>query len=102
MASASDTAPLAANLDLRLVQEAGGQCQREAWRRLAHGTLGPVLQEVGVELADKLGTPELSFDLSALYASDLVGRVQAFSRLIQGNVSPDIALAVAGLLVQPE
>ena len=39
--------------------EAGtdGTAQREAWRRLAHETLSPVLQEAGVELADKLDTP---------------------------------------------
>ena len=59
-------------------------------------------QEVGVELADKLGTPELVFDLSSLYASDLVGCAQAFLGLIQGEVSTDTALAIVDLMVASE
>ena len=34
-----------------------------------------------------------------MYASDLVGRSQVFSRLVQGEVSPELALAIAGLMV---
>ena len=52
-----------------------------------------------MELADKLDTPELTWDLTAMYASDLVGRSQVFSRLVQGEVSPEPALAIAGLMV---
>ena len=74
---------------------ADGTSQREAWRRMAHGTLAPVLDEVGVELADKLGTPGITFDISSLYASDLVGRAQVFSRLVQAEVPTAKALAVA-------
>lgn len=62
---------------------------------MAHGTLAPVLAEVGVELAEKLGTPGIAFDLSSLYASDLVGRSQVFSRLLQAEVPMAQALAVA-------
>ena len=78
-----------------LDSRADGTSQREAWRRMAHGTLAPVLAEVGVELADKLGTPGMEFDLSSLYASDLVGRSQVFHRLIEAEVPVAKAMAIA-------
>ena len=57
--------------------------------------MAPVLAEVGVELADKLGTPGINFDLSSLYASDLVGRAMVFSRLVAAEVPVATAMAVA-------
>ena len=83
-----------------LLGRTDGTAMREGWRQLLHGTLRPVARTVGDELARKLDLPEPPvFDFSALYASDLAGRAQAFGKLVTGGMAVTEALGLAGLLV---
>ena len=75
-----------------------GTSQREAWRRFAHGSVGPVAKLVAAELAAKLDAPGLAFDFGALYASDLVGRAGAFQRMVAGGMEVDEAAKLSGVL----
>ena len=87
----------ACGVPISLATDADGTSQREAWRRFSHGTLAPMLAAVAVELSAKLDAPGLAFDLSALYASDLVGRAGAAARLVGAGMALPDALDVAGL-----
>ena len=79
--------------------KADGTSQREAWRRFAHGSVGPVARIVARELADKLDAPGLAFGFEALYASDVVGRAGAFQRMVAGGMDPAKAAGLSGLMV---
>ena len=54
-----------------LARAVGRNAGREEMRRFLHSTIAPVARIVAGEMADKLDTPGLSFDFSALFASDL-------------------------------
>ncbi len=56
----------------------------------------PLGDQIAQELTSKLETP-IEFDFTHLYAHDLVGRTQAFDRLISGGVDVARALAISGL-----
>ena len=81
-----------------LIQEADGTAQREAWRRFVHGAVIPVSRIMARELADKLDAPGLAFDFGGLYASDVVGRASAFSRMVQGGMDVGEAASLSGLI----
>ena len=61
-----------------LLERADGTLAREEMRRFLHSTISPVARVVASELEVKLDTPGLSFDFSALFASDLSGAGQGF------------------------
>ena len=75
---------------------------RESYRRLASATIFPLLQTIMQEWSRKVGP--VTFDLSALRASDQVGisralgsRANAVSKLVLAGVSLDEALSLAGV-----
>ena len=68
-----------------------GTAQREGYRRFAASTIEPVLKVVAEELRVKLNTPALAFDVSSLYARDLVGRAGSFRSLTGGGMDVDRA-----------
>ena len=86
-----------------LMGRSDGTLAREGWRQLLHGTLRPVARMIADELAAKLdlSAPPV-FDFTALYASDLAGRAQAFQKLVAGGVAIESALATTGLLAMDE
>ena len=86
-----------------LMGRSDGTLAREGWRQLLHGTLRPVARIIADELAAKLdlSAPPV-FDFTALYASDLAGRAQAFQKLVAGGVALESALATTGLLAMDE
>ena len=81
-----------------IYSQADGTNQREAWRRFAHGSVGPVARIVGQEIEAKLDTGPLVWDLSDLYASDIVGRSSAFKRLVDSGMPLQDAASVSGIL----
>lgn len=81
-----------------LVNDADGTAQREAWRRFVHGAVIPVSRIIGTEIADKLAAPGLAFDFGGLYASDVVGRAQAFKGMVAGGMDVERAAGLSGLL----
>ena len=87
----------ACGVPVSLATDADGTSQRESWRRFVMGAVEPLLELVVEELERKLET-RISFDLSNLMAHDVVGRSQAFQRMIQGGLSVDDALAKSGLM----
>ena len=76
---------------------ADGTAQREAWRRFLHGALSPLARVLSAELAMKLDTPSLRFDLSELYASDVQGRGRAYASLVNAGYDTDLAARVVGV-----
>ena len=75
---------------------------RESYRRLASATIFPLLQTIMQEWSRKVGP--MTFDLSALRASDQVGisralgsRANAVSKLVASGVPLDQALDLAGI-----
>ena len=75
-----------------------GTGRREDYRRLAHGALIPQSRIWAAEIGEKLLVPPPVFDLSDLYASDQVGRVNAFAKMVQSGVSISDAAAQSGIL----
>ena len=55
-----------------------------------------------MELADKLDAPDLAFDFSALFASDLQGRSRSFASMVKSGMPLDKAAALAGLMVDDD
>ena len=86
----------ACGVPVSLATDADGTSQRESWRRFVHGPVVALAANVGAELALKLDTP-VSFTFGSLYASDLVGRASALSRLVKASMPLDEARAVCGL-----
>ena len=85
-----------------LLERADGTWAREEFRRFLHSTISPVARVVAGELADKLDTPGLAFDFSALFASDLSGRARAFQSMVGGGMSIEKAASLAGLMVSDD
>ena len=69
----------------------------KAHRRFLHGTIAPVAQLLAQECEAKLDVA-VTFDFSALYASDIVGRAAAFQRLVTGGMTPAEAAGLSGLI----
>ena len=82
-----------------LLERADGTLAREEMRRFLHSTISPVARMISGELAQKLDTPGLAFDFSALFASDLSGRARAFQSMVGGGMEISAAAALAGLMV---
>ncbi len=52
------------------------------------------------ELTRKLDLPSLDFKFRSLWASDLIGRTQAFQRLVQGGMGIQEAVSAAGIMAE--
>ena len=85
-----------------LIERSDGTLAREEMRRFLHSTISPVARVVADEMAVKLDTPGLSFDFSALFASDLSGRARAFQSIVGGGMEVGKAAALAGLMVDDD
>ena len=85
-----------------LIERSDGTLAREEMRRFLHSTISPVARVVADEMAVKLDTPGLSFDFSALFASDLSGRARAFQSMVGGGMEVEKAAALAGLMVDDD
>ena len=81
---------------------ADGTLAREELRRFAHTTIEPVARAIAGERAAKLDTPELAFDFSALFASDLSGRARSFASMVKAGMDLTQAAGLAGLLVDDD
>ena len=69
---------------------------REAWRRFILSSCAGMAALISDELGAKMAPTAITFD--ALHGHDLVGRSQAYSRLVgEGKLSSDAALKVVGL-----
>ena len=62
--------------------------------------LRPSGEIVAAELADRLGTPGLRLDFSALFASDITVRARAFASMVQAGMNVEKAAALSGLLAE--
>ena len=71
---------------------------REGWRRFVMGSVEPLLAIVRQELAEKLDTPALAFDLSSLWAHDLAGRASSFKAMVTAGMEPAKAAGLSGLV----
>ena len=88
----------ACGVPVSLASDADGTSQRESWRRFAMGSVAPLLRIVASELARKLDSPGLRFDLGDLWAHDQAGRAQAFAKLVGAGMSLADAAAASGVL----
>ena len=86
----------ACGVPVSLATDADGTAQRESLRRFVHVNVAALAAIVGAELGQKLDTP-VSFTFAGLYASDLVGRSNALSRLVKATMPLDEARVVCGL-----
>ena len=82
-----------------LLERSDGTLAREEMRRFLHSTISPAARIVADEMAVKLDTPDLAFDFSNLFASDLSGRARAFQSMVGGGMDVGKAAALAGLMV---
>ena len=94
---AAESVLSACGVPVSLVTDADGTSQREAWRRFVMGSVEPLLEIVGMEIAAKLETA-VSFDLSRLWAHDLAGRAASFKAMVTAGMDPAKAAALSGLL----
>ena len=85
-----------------LIERSDGTLAREEMRRFLHSTISPIARVIAGELADKLDTPGLALDFSALFASDLSGRARAFQSMVGGGMDVGKAAALAGLMVNDD
>ena len=92
----------ALGVPISLLTDADGLSQRESWRRFIWGSVAPLSRSIGHELSSKLDLPDLKFDFSALYASDITGRAAAFKRLVESGMPIAEAAAITGLVAADE
>ena len=90
----------ACQVPISLITDADGTSQREAWRRFVMGSVEPLSQRMAEELSRKLDLPSLDFKFRSLWASDLIGRTQAFQRLVQGGMGIQEAVSAAGIMAE--
>ena len=69
---------------------------REAWRRFAASTIGPIARLTGEVLTAGLGDP-VELDVRPLRAWDTAGQARAYHVLRQGGMSDAEAADAAGL-----
>ena len=88
----------ALGVPVSLLTDADGVSQRESWRRFIWGSCAPLSRIIGHELSSKLDLPDLKFDWSALYASDITGRAAATRRLVEAGMPIAEAASITGLV----
>lgn len=81
-----------------LFTDADGTAQREAWRRFCHGSVKPLARIVEAAVRDALDLPDFALSFDGLYASDVVGRAQAFARMVSGGMDVAEAAGLSGLI----
>ena len=86
----------ALGVPVSLLTDSDGVSQRESWRRFIWGIVAPLSRIIGHELSSKLDLPDLKFDWSALYASDITGRAAATRRLVEAGMPIEQPLASRG------
>ena len=77
----------------------GAGAAREAWRLCLFGVLAPLGRLVESELQAKL-EDTVNIGWSDLRASDLSGRARAMQSMVNGGMSVNDAVSVAGLMVE--
>ena len=83
-----------------LFNDADGTSKREALRQWHMGVVRPLARMLSAELTEKFNTAiTLKFDN---YPLDLIGRAQAFQKLVAGGVAVNEALATSGLLADDD
>ena len=92
----------ALGVPVSLLTDADGVSQRESWRRFIWGSVAPLARIIGHELSSKLDLPDLKFDWSALYASDITGRAAATRRLVEAGMPIEKAASLTGLVAADE
>ena len=90
----------ACQVPIALFSDADGTSQRESYRRFVMAVCEPLSQRMAEELRRKLDLPSLDFSFRSLWASDLIGRTQAFQRLVQGGMGIPEAVAAAGIMAE--
>ena len=86
----------ACGIPVELLAGSNQNAAREAFRRFLHSTLQPLARIVEPELSKLMGT-SIRIDFAGLMASDIQGRARAFGSLVQGGMSIDGAMVLAGL-----
>ena len=92
----------ALGVPVSLLTDADGVSQRESWRRFIWGSVAPLARIIGHELSNKLDLPDLKFDFSSLYASDISGRAAATRRLVEAGMPIAEAASITGLVASDE
>ena len=90
----------ACQVPISLITDADGTSQREAWRRFVMGAVEPLSRRMGEEFSRKLELPSIDFRFRSLWASDLIGRTQAFQRLVQSGMGIPEATAASGIMAE--
>ena len=90
----------ACQVPISLITDADGTSQREAWRRFVMGAVEPLSRRMGEEFSRKLDLPSVDFRFRSLWASDLIGRTQAFQRLVQSGMGIPEAVEAAGIMAE--
>ena len=85
-----------------LVANSAGIARREALRFWVHTHVAPLARIVASELADKLDLLGLTFDHTALYGSDIVGRASSAKRMVEAGMPAEKAFALSGLVAADE
>ena len=87
----------ACGCSVAMFDDSDGTSKREAQRMFLHSTVKPLGKLLAAELAAKLETP-IALNFDQLYMHDLVGRAQAFQKLVAGGMDVAKAAGVTGLL----
>ena len=87
----------ACGCSMAMFDDSDGTSKREAQRIFLHGTVRPLGKLLSAELSAKLET-EIALNFDQLYMHDLVGRAQAFQKLVAGGMDVAKAAGVTGLL----
>ena len=87
----------ACGVPVSLATDSTGNARKESYRQFIMLGVEPLLKLVKDELEIKLET-SIEFDLSNLWAHDLLGRATAFDKLITAGLDPTTALIQSGLL----
>ena len=90
----------ACQVPIALFSDADGTSQRESYRRFVMAVIEPLSQRMAEELSRKLEIPGIDFRFRSLWASDLVGRTQAFQRLVQSGMEIPEAAATSGIMTE--
>ena len=74
---------------------------RESYRQFLHGTIEAVAKDLAAQIGGYFGTP-ISFDFSALRASDITGKARALVYMVNAGVPLESALGQSGLMSAEE
>ncbi len=83
---------------MALLGDSDGGLLREGLRQFLHGTITPLSDIVGGQIAEvwEGGAPTFNFD--RLFASDISGRARAFGTMVTAGMDIAKAAALSGLI----